>query len=167
FCTVSSSMRLHALKMKVELLVIDEAAQLIECESVIPLQLSGLRDVVLIGDEKQLPAMVQSKDAIIISTVTSNGSGSIGFLSTSQRANVVLTRARVDKVSHDSVLVKQSQVNSKGLSLVWAIDIEKVNKQSMQVIHVWDILQGTAKLQQLTRRITITRMFWQNLKDKA
>nr|GFC84213.1 probable helicase MAGATAMA 3 [Tanacetum cinerariifolium] len=54
-------MRLHALKMKVELLVIDEAAQLKECESVMPLQLSGLRDVVLIGDEKQLPAMVQSR----------------------------------------------------------------------------------------------------------
>ncbi|GJV06456.1 P-loop containing nucleoside triphosphate hydrolase [Tanacetum coccineum] len=399
FCTVSSSMRLHALKMKVELLVIDEAAQLKECESVIPLQLSGLRDVVLIGDEKQLPAMVQSRictkakfgrslferlvllkytthllnvqyrmhpmislfpnkefykkkildgpnvkersykkqflkgkmfgtysfihlsngqieydktksgknmvevavvielvaqlyavsvaknqkisvgcitpykaqvlaiqgklgdiygtrvsgegdfsvnvrtidgfqgceeDVIIISTVTSNGSGSIGFLSTSQRANVALTRARhclwilgngdtlmqsspiwsrlltnakdrccfhvifndsflksirdienleykkevhsllmrlssgqrvhrVDKVSHDSVLVKQSQVNSKGLSLVWAIDIEKVNKQSMQVIHVWDILQGTANLQQLTRRIN---KFYKRYSDK-
>nr|GEU96308.1 zinc finger, PHD-type [Tanacetum cinerariifolium] len=49
------------LPMKVELLVIDEAAQLKECESVMPLQLSGLRDVVLIGDEKQLPAMVQSR----------------------------------------------------------------------------------------------------------
>jgi senataxin len=43
------------------LLVIDEAAQLKECESTIPLQLSGLRHAILIGDERQLPAMVQSK----------------------------------------------------------------------------------------------------------
>ncbi|VFQ99746.1 unnamed protein product [Cuscuta campestris] len=45
----------------IELLVIDEAAQLKECESTIPLQLPGLRHAILIGDEKQLPAMVQSK----------------------------------------------------------------------------------------------------------
>ncbi|KAA8532132.1 hypothetical protein F0562_006726 [Nyssa sinensis] len=44
-----------------ELLVVDEAAQLKECESMIPLQLSGLRHAILIGDERQLPAMVQSK----------------------------------------------------------------------------------------------------------
>nr|XP_023903769.1 helicase SEN1-like [Quercus suber] len=44
-----------------EFLVIDEAAQLKECESAIPLQLSGLRHAILIGDERQLPAMVQSK----------------------------------------------------------------------------------------------------------
>ncbi|PWA77567.1 P-loop containing nucleoside triphosphate hydrolase [Artemisia annua] len=61
FCTVSSSIRLHTLKTNIELLVIDEAAQLKECESLIPLQLAGLRDVILIGDEKQLPATVQSK----------------------------------------------------------------------------------------------------------
>lgn len=34
------------------------------------------------------------EDVIIISTVRSNGNGSIGFLSNRQRANVVLTRAR-------------------------------------------------------------------------
>ncbi|PWA77566.1 P-loop containing nucleoside triphosphate hydrolase [Artemisia annua] len=61
FCTASSSSRLHTLETNVELLLIDEAAQLRECESVIPLQLSGLRDVILVGDEKQLPATVQSK----------------------------------------------------------------------------------------------------------
>nr|GEW21197.1 P-loop containing nucleoside triphosphate hydrolase [Tanacetum cinerariifolium] len=60
FCTVSSSIRLHTLKTNIELLVIDEAAQLKECESLIPLQLDGLRDVILIGDEKQLPATVRS-----------------------------------------------------------------------------------------------------------
>ncbi|KAH0760508.1 hypothetical protein KY290_016581 [Solanum tuberosum] len=43
------------------MMVIDEAAQLKECESTIPLQLPGLRHAILIGDEKQLPAMVQSK----------------------------------------------------------------------------------------------------------
>ncbi|MFS8009826.1 putative P-loop containing nucleoside triphosphate hydrolase, DNA2/NAM7 helicase, helicase [Helianthus anomalus] len=62
FCTASSSSRLHSLdQTNVELLVVDEAGQLRECESVIPLQLSRLRDVVLIGDERQLPAMVTSK----------------------------------------------------------------------------------------------------------
>ncbi|XP_028100370.1 probable helicase MAGATAMA 3 [Camellia sinensis] len=44
-----------------ELLVIDEAAQLKECEFTIPLQLFGLRHAILIGDERQLPAMVQSE----------------------------------------------------------------------------------------------------------
>lgn len=34
------------------------------------------------------------KDIIIISTVRSNGSGSVGFLTSNQRANVALTRAR-------------------------------------------------------------------------
>ncbi len=45
----------------VEFLVIDEAAQLKECESAIPLQLYGLKRCILIGDERQLPAMVKSK----------------------------------------------------------------------------------------------------------
>ncbi|XP_057492289.1 uncharacterized ATP-dependent helicase C29A10.10c-like isoform X1 [Actinidia eriantha] len=62
FCTVSSSAKLHVEGMApVELLVVDEAAQLKECESTIPLQLSGLRHAILIGDDRQLPAMVQSK----------------------------------------------------------------------------------------------------------
>ncbi|KAI8018684.1 putative helicase MAGATAMA 3 [Camellia lanceoleosa] len=58
FCTASSSAKLCT---PLELLVIDEAAQLKECESTIPLQLSGIRHAILIGDERQLPAMVQSK----------------------------------------------------------------------------------------------------------
>ncbi|KAL7231117.1 hypothetical protein ACSBR2_009396 [Camellia fascicularis] len=62
FCTASSSVKLHTEGMApLELLVIDEAAQLKECESTIPLQLFGLRHVILIGDERQLPAMVQSE----------------------------------------------------------------------------------------------------------
>ncbi|KAL5554237.1 hypothetical protein UlMin_041638 [Ulmus minor] len=64
FCTVSSSTKLHTKGMcPLELLVIDEAAQLKECESTIPLQLPGLRHAILVGDERQLPAMVQSKIA--------------------------------------------------------------------------------------------------------
>lgn len=59
FCTASSSSRLHVTSM--ELLVIDEAAQLKECESTIPLQLPGLRHAILVGDERQLPALVKSK----------------------------------------------------------------------------------------------------------
>ncbi|CAA7058231.1 unnamed protein product [Microthlaspi erraticum] len=62
FCTASSSAKLH-LSSSIQLLVIDEAAQLKECESAIPLQLPGLQHAILIGDEKQLPAMIQSKFA--------------------------------------------------------------------------------------------------------
>ncbi|XP_062110913.1 uncharacterized protein LOC133822556 isoform X2 [Humulus lupulus] len=62
FCTVSSSAKLHKKEMvPLEVLIIDEAAQLKECESTIPLQLPGTRHAILIGDERQLPAMVQSK----------------------------------------------------------------------------------------------------------
>ena len=53
FCTVSGPAKLNAQKM--DLLLIDEAGQLKECESLIPLQLSGLKHAVLIGDERQLP----------------------------------------------------------------------------------------------------------------
>ncbi|KNA11547.1 hypothetical protein SOVF_134110 [Spinacia oleracea] len=61
FCTASSSFKLYTTPMKpLSLLVIDEAAQLKECESAIPLQLPGLRHAILFGDECQLPAMVQS-----------------------------------------------------------------------------------------------------------
>jgi superfamily I DNA and/or RNA helicase len=48
-------------EIPLEFLVIDEAAQLKECESAIPLQLPGLRHAILIGDERQLPAMVKSE----------------------------------------------------------------------------------------------------------
>lgn len=62
FCTASSSISLHTEESRpLEFLVIDEAAQLKECESAIPLQLEGLRHAILVGDERQLPAMVQSK----------------------------------------------------------------------------------------------------------
>ncbi|GKV00265.1 hypothetical protein SLEP1_g12984 [Rubroshorea leprosula] len=62
FCTASGSTKLHGAG-EFDLLVIDEAAQLKECESTIPLQLPGLRHAILIGDELQLPAMVHSKIA--------------------------------------------------------------------------------------------------------
>ncbi|KAG5534411.1 hypothetical protein RHGRI_022511 [Rhododendron griersonianum] len=62
FCTASSSATLHTEGMgPLELLVIDDAAQLKECESTIPLQLSGLRHAILIGDERQLPEKVHYK----------------------------------------------------------------------------------------------------------
>ncbi|KAM0829256.1 hypothetical protein ACQ4PT_066990 [Festuca glaucescens] len=62
-CTASSSSRLHYVQkaQPFDLLVIDEAAQLKECESLIPLQIPGIRLAVLIGDEYQLPALVKSK----------------------------------------------------------------------------------------------------------
>ncbi|KAJ6364488.1 hypothetical protein OIU76_029443 [Salix suchowensis] len=64
FCTASSSAKLYAedmLRSSLEVLIIDEAAQLKECESAIPLQFPGLRHAIFVGDECQLPAMVQSK----------------------------------------------------------------------------------------------------------
>ncbi|XP_026399274.1 uncharacterized ATP-dependent helicase C29A10.10c-like [Papaver somniferum] len=60
FCTASSSAKLSEIK-KTKLVIIDEAAQLRECESGIPLQLPDVQHAILIGDERQLPAMVQSK----------------------------------------------------------------------------------------------------------
>ncbi|PHU08369.1 hypothetical protein BC332_20229 [Capsicum chinense] len=62
FCTASSLIKLHTEGMTpLEMVMIDEAAQLKECESTIPLQLLGLRHAILIGDKKQFPAMVQRK----------------------------------------------------------------------------------------------------------
>ncbi|KAK9117954.1 hypothetical protein Scep_016047 [Stephania cephalantha] len=67
FCTASSSYRLHMVDMDpLNLVVIDEAAMLKECESTIPLQLSGVRHAFLIGDECQLPAMVSSKGLCLV-----------------------------------------------------------------------------------------------------
>ncbi|KAL1806876.1 hypothetical protein ACET3Z_029944 [Daucus carota] len=62
FCTASSSYKLSNFGIEpMRLLVIDEASQLKECESLIPLQVCGLKHVVLLGDECQLPAFVSSK----------------------------------------------------------------------------------------------------------
>uniref|UniRef100_A0A8R7QH39 Helicase MAGATAMA 3 n=1 Tax=Triticum urartu TaxID=4572 RepID=A0A8R7QH39_TRIUA len=44
-----------------EVLIVDEAAQVRECELVIPLRLHWLKHVVLVGDDYQLSAMVKSK----------------------------------------------------------------------------------------------------------
>ncbi|KGN44700.2 hypothetical protein Csa_016709 [Cucumis sativus] len=65
FCTVSSSFRLYSMRnvAPLETLVMDEAAQLKECESAIPLQFPAIKHAILIGDECQLPAMVESKVA--------------------------------------------------------------------------------------------------------
>ncbi|PWA75023.1 hypothetical protein CTI12_AA245630 [Artemisia annua] len=65
FCTTSSSYKLHAVNMEpFNILVIDEAAQLKEAESTIPLQLPGMKHAILIGDECQLPAVVKSNICI-------------------------------------------------------------------------------------------------------
>ncbi|KAJ0968900.1 hypothetical protein J5N97_021777 [Dioscorea zingiberensis] len=63
FCTASSSSKLYSVEnmRPLDALVIDEAAQLKECESLIPLQLFSVRHAILIGDECQLPALVKSK----------------------------------------------------------------------------------------------------------
>ncbi|WRX14405.1 hypothetical protein QQP08_006892 [Theobroma cacao] len=61
FSTACGSHKLYKLEMKpLNVLVIDEAAQLKECESAIPLQLPGIAHSFLFGDEWQLPATVLS-----------------------------------------------------------------------------------------------------------
>ncbi|XP_074588063.1 putative ATP-dependent helicase C29A10.10c [Curcuma longa] len=62
-CTTSTSAGLYRLPLPkpFEVVVIDEAAQLKECESLIPLQVSSISHAVLVGDECQLPALVKSK----------------------------------------------------------------------------------------------------------
>ncbi|OIW00707.1 hypothetical protein TanjilG_09676 [Lupinus angustifolius] len=61
FCTASSSFKLHSVVMvPLSILVIDEAAQLKESESTIPLLLPMINHAILVGDERQLPAMVLS-----------------------------------------------------------------------------------------------------------
>ncbi|XP_019086316.1 PREDICTED: uncharacterized protein LOC104720512 [Camelina sativa] len=63
FCTASGATNMNPARIgSVNLLVIDEAAQLKECESVAALQLPGLRHALLIGDEYQLPAMVHNDE---------------------------------------------------------------------------------------------------------
>ncbi|XP_072988634.1 uncharacterized protein [Typha latifolia] len=62
FCTVSSSSLLHHVEMDpLDVLVLDEAAQLKECELLIPLRLNLLKHAVLVGDERQLRSMVKSQ----------------------------------------------------------------------------------------------------------
>lgn len=61
FCTVSSSYHLHDMETTpFDVLIIDEAAQVRECESIIPLRLHGLRHAILVGDDCQLQPIVQS-----------------------------------------------------------------------------------------------------------
>ena len=61
FCTASKSFDLFKFDVWTDILVIDEAAYLKECESVIPLLLRGITHVFLIGDEKQLKSLVKNK----------------------------------------------------------------------------------------------------------
>ncbi|KAI3883202.1 hypothetical protein MKX03_017662 [Papaver bracteatum] len=62
FCTASGSYSLHEVDIEpLNLLVIDEATQVKECELAIPLQLEGIQHAVVFGDEWQLPAMLHSK----------------------------------------------------------------------------------------------------------
>ncbi|KAH6833401.1 hypothetical protein C2S53_011803 [Perilla frutescens var. hirtella] len=62
FCTMSSSYKLHSIDTEpFQLLVIDEAAQVKECETTIAFQIKDVRHAILVGDECQLPATVSSK----------------------------------------------------------------------------------------------------------
>ncbi|KAL6610114.1 hypothetical protein ACP70R_040083 [Stipagrostis hirtigluma subsp. patula] len=61
FCTPCLSSRLANLKY--DILVINEAANLKECEAMIPLTIDGIKHAVLIGDDKQLPSVVKSPTA--------------------------------------------------------------------------------------------------------
>lgn len=65
FCTVSSTATRQVLQSGAfDLVVVDEAAQLVEAEAILALQLSGIRRMVLVGDPNQLPATIFSKVSI-------------------------------------------------------------------------------------------------------
>lgn len=62
FCTASSSYRLHNAEIApLDVLIVDEAAQVKECELVIPLRLRWLKHLVLVGDDCQLRPLVRSQ----------------------------------------------------------------------------------------------------------
>ncbi|XP_042469677.1 uncharacterized protein LOC122052288 isoform X2 [Zingiber officinale] len=63
FCTASTSAKIHKLDLKkpFKIVIIDEAAQIKECESLVPLHISSISHAVLVGDGCQLPALVKSK----------------------------------------------------------------------------------------------------------
>lgn len=62
FCTTSSSYRLHHMEIApLDVLIVDEAAQVRECELVIPLRLHSVKHVVLVGDDCQLSPTVKSQ----------------------------------------------------------------------------------------------------------
>ncbi|XP_060187254.1 uncharacterized protein LOC132616693 isoform X2 [Lycium barbarum] len=62
FSSASTSYKLHSVDMEpFDLLVVDDACQLKECEAVIPLQLRGLRHTVLAGGACQLSTLVKSR----------------------------------------------------------------------------------------------------------
>ena len=62
FCTASSSYRLHNAEIApLDVLIVDEAAQVREGELLIPLRLRWLKHVVLVGDDCQLRPMVKSQ----------------------------------------------------------------------------------------------------------
>ncbi|XP_060669178.1 uncharacterized protein LOC112493111 [Ziziphus jujuba] len=71
FCTCSSSYELHSLAMgPLNLLIVDDAARLKECELSISLQLPGLKHAVLFGDHCQLQASICSNVSILDVRIT-------------------------------------------------------------------------------------------------
>lgn len=62
FSTVSSAgLRIMRLGLPFSCIIIDEAAQLVEAESTIIMQMKDVRQLILVGDQKQLPATVISQ----------------------------------------------------------------------------------------------------------
>ncbi|KAK8951177.1 hypothetical protein KSP39_PZI004917 [Platanthera zijinensis] len=62
FCTASSAFLLHFVEMDpLDMLIVDEAAQLRESEIIIPLRLNGIKHAILVGDEIQLRSLVKSQ----------------------------------------------------------------------------------------------------------
>ncbi|RLN40758.1 uncharacterized protein C2845_PM01G20040 [Panicum miliaceum] len=82
FCTASCSFELFRLQSvkPISILVIDEAAQLKECESLVPLLLQGIEHVLLIGDENQLSSLVKSKETYVKSYLPGPIFGAYSFI---------------------------------------------------------------------------------------
>nr|GEU92926.1 probable helicase MAGATAMA 3 [Tanacetum cinerariifolium] len=91
--------------------VIDEAAQLRECESVIPLQLSSLRDVILIGDEMQLPGAVQIQGKVEFGHKSRKNMAEVAFIAELVKRLHIECVAKKQKISVGCITPYTAQVD--------------------------------------------------------
>ncbi|KAB2600275.1 hypothetical protein D8674_010546 [Pyrus ussuriensis x Pyrus communis] len=146
-----------------ELLVIDEAAQLKECESAILLQLPGLHHAILIGeallelDQLHIPLDPDSllfknaKWKVWFSNAFKNSISKVkdtkicqSVISSLERLSSGWRQSQNDKeilldAGTSAQLLYKYEVNSL-LYLIWSVDVIQQNSVFIQVIKIWDIL---------------------------
>ncbi|KAJ1430520.1 UvrD-like helicase, ATP-binding domain [Sesbania bispinosa] len=161
FSTASSSFKLHSVSMEpLNILVIDEAAQLKECESIIPLQLPDIKHAILVGDVCQLPAMVESNYFLHVRIFSSSNivpafawyaawldskeNLSIGIVSPYAAQVVAIQDILGQKYDgHDGFDVKVKTIDGfqggEQDIIILSTDIIKESRYT-QVLKIWDIL---------------------------